>query len=372
MKNIGRSILVGVLVGIIILAGCTPSAAPPPTAVSTPGTSATGTAKPSASPAPAALPNLVTITTLAVGTSKYVQSAGFREAVEKLTPMKVRLESTDTDLGRVAPLQMGESEFAYLTAVNAQMAARGEADYKNIGPTALRRVWNGNPFLGAMFARGNAGFKKVSDLRGKSIPQTKASVAWSQNNEAILAFGGLTLADVKVVNVASIAAGMAGPLEGGHDASQGTLWNPSAIQLASSPHGVFWFDMPASDTVGWQGVQRVTPWARPIGSSAAGLKPGETITGAGYEQGIWTTDKVPSAVIYAFAKAMKDGFNIYKDMEPELKDWTWQRATSVEGLLDLPYADGTVQFMKDQGVWTPAHEKFQQDALKSEAARMKK
>ncbi len=355
MKRTFLVLMILTLVSGLVLVACNPS-------TSTPATTATA----------APLPKVVVMTTLAVGTTKYVQSSGFAEAVSKLSPMTVRLESTDTDLGRVTPLNTKESEFAYLTAVNAQMAARGDADYKNLGPTPLRRVWNGHPFLGGMFGRGDAGLKTVADLRGKRIPQSPSSVAWSQNNEAILAYGGLTLNDVKVVKVASVAAGMKGPLEGTLDASQGTLWNPSALELASGSHGIIWFDMPAENKEAWAKLQMVTPWARPIKGTAAGLKQGETITGAGYEQGVWSTPSVSNDIVYAFVKAMKEGYDIYKGMEPELKDWTWQRATNVEGLLDLPYHDGTVKFMKDAGVWTPAHETFQQAAVKAEKERLAK
>ena len=60
------------------------------------------------------LPKLITFTSYKVGALGYTISSGFREAIERKTTMKVRVEPYDTDVARVLPLKAGESELSIL------------------------------------------------------------------------------------------------------------------------------------------------------------------------------------------------------------------------------------------------------------------
>jgi uncharacterized protein len=322
-------------------------------------------------PAPK-LPKVISITTLPEGSAKYNQTAAVRAAVEQFGPMKLRLESSATDLTRVGPLAMGQAELAAITGGLATGAAKGESIFNKLGPVPIRRVWNGFPFVGAMYSRGNAGFKTLADLRGKRLPQSPGAYEWSLNNAGILAFGGLTLDDVKIVTVSGIQAALKGPLEGTLDATQGSLFSSAVVELAASAHGVHWFDMPASDTEGWKRQKKVAPWAMPVKTGAAGLKEGQTITGAGYEDGIYSTSAVSEEIIYTFCAAMFKGIDVYRKMDKGLLQWTWERAYSIEVMPYVPYHPGAVKFFKEKGVWSSAHEAIQQEGLKAEKERLKK
>lgn len=318
------------------------------------------------------LPRVISMTTLPQGSEKYNQAAAFRVAVERFSPMKMRVVSETTDLMRVAPLAMGQAELAALTGGLATGAAKGVSIFSKLGPVPIRRVWNGYPFVGAMYSRGDAGFKTIADLRGKRLPQSAGAYEWSLNNAGILAYGGLTLQDVKIVPVSGIRAALKGPLEGTLDATQGSLYSSAVIELAASPHGVHWFDMPASNVEGWKREEKVAPWARPIKSGAAGLKEGQTITGAGYEDGIYSTSAVSENTIYAFCVAMYKGISVYGRMDKQLLKWTWKQACSPKVMPYIPYHQGTVKFLKEMGVWSPALEAIQQEALKAEKERLQK
>ena len=322
-------------------------------------------------PAPK-LPKVISITTLPEGSAKYNQTAAFRAVVEQFSPMKLRLESSGTDLTRIAPLAMKQAEFAAVTGGLASGAAKGEELLGKLGPIPIRRVWNGFPFVGAMYSRGDAGFKTIADLRGKRVPQSPATYEWSWNNAGILAFAGLTLGDVKVVTVSGIQAALKGPLEGTLDATQGSPFSSAAVELAASPHGIYWFDMPASDVEGWKRQKKLNPWASPMKAGAAGLKEGQTITGAGYEDGIYSTAAVSEDIVYAFCAAMYKGIDIYRKMDKGLLKWTWEQACSAEVMASVPYHEGAVKFLREKGVWTSAHEALQQEGLKAEKERLKK
>ena len=97
---------------------------------------------------------------------------------------------------------------------------------------------------------------------------------------------------------------------------------------------------------------------------------GELLQAGGYAEAIWSTPKVSDDVVYAFCKAMKEGYDTYSGAEAALKKWNWERAHTLEGLIGIiPYHSGAVKFFKDMGVWSAEHEKFQKEALRLEKER---
>lgn len=192
-----------------------------------------GCGQPTAAPEKTALPKLISISTYEVGSNGYLESSGMRAAVEQSTPMLLRIEPYDSDLTRMAPLRNGKTEFINCTSVTAYWVTQGIEQFKDWGPTPLRRVWKGKPYLAGMFTRGDSGFKTIADLKGKGLPQGAFSLGWSLNIQAALAFGGLTLQDVKVVSPASMTAGVKGVLEGTMDASLSPPWMTPVQELAA-------------------------------------------------------------------------------------------------------------------------------------------
>lgn len=130
--------------------------------------------------------------------------------------------------------------------------------------------------------------------------------------------------------------------------------------------------MPPTDTEGWARLKKVTPWAYPIQTDAVGLDKGKTTWMLAYAQGVWAYPTVPDDVVYTFAKALKDGYDVMKKMHPDLASWTWDWAASLDGIVSVPYHDGVVKLFKETGVWTPQHEAFQQKQLSAEKELMQK
>ena len=77
-------------------------------------------------------------------------------------------------------------------------------------------------------------------------------------------------------------------------------------------------------------------WFERFVTPAIGLAEGKTITGAGYENGMYSTSNVSDDIVYAFCKAMKEGYDIYKGMHKGLKKWTWEQAYSLDVMPGVP------------------------------------
>ena len=104
-------------------------------------------------------------------------------------------------------------------------------------------------------------------------------------------------------------------------------------------------------------------------SGFAKVPEGEIIEGYGGARAWVSTPKHHEDIIYEFCRALKEAYPIYTQAIPGTAANTFEQAYSLSGLINLvPFHDGSVKFFKDQGVWTAEHEKFQQEALKNQAA----
>ena len=85
---------------------------------------------------------------------------------------------------------------------------------------------------------------------------------------------------------------------------------------------------------------------------------------------MWAWDKTPLDTVYEYAKAMWNGYDIYKACHAELHGWNHENLANFKGCF-YPYHEGVVKLLKEKGVWTSAHEEFQKPPLENEARRLK-
>ncbi|MFC2002857.1 TAXI family TRAP transporter solute-binding subunit [Chloroflexota bacterium] len=330
-------------------------------------------AKPTPTPAPAPkpkLPEVVILTCLPAGAGQGARMVGIVEGANQFSPdMKIRIEPREGDVAIFGPVLLGDAEFCNATGPTTWDASN--ARWPELGKAVLHRVWNGSPFVVGFATKADSGIETMADAKGRRIPSTPASKSWSDNNLAFLAYEGVTKDDVEIVTVPSIGAGYAGLGEGTIDACAATPFSTTAVEIAASRHGLRWLSIPP-DKEAWERVNAVRPSVVPIKvRKAAGLKEGEHFYGLGYTEGIWASPDLSDDVVYAFCDALKKGYPVYKDMEKSLPAWDWERAHSPD-VLDLPYHNGFIKFLKDNGVWTPEHDAVQQRALKLEKERQAK
>ena len=103
----------------------------------------------------------------------------------------------------------------------------------------------------------DTGVKEIKDLKGKRIGFVVGSPALNQNALAMLAFGGLTQKDVKLVEFSSYGAMWKGMINNDVDAAFGTTITGQAKEVETSPRGIVWPPLAASDKAGWARLQQV-------------------------------------------------------------------------------------------------------------------
>src|SRR5436305_3581976 len=224
------------------------------------------------------LPPTMTFTAYDTGT------AGFNIAVAVCKMMK---DKYGTDV-RVLPAGNDVARLAPLRAKRAVMSAMGSGTYfaqegvfefgaREWGPQSLQLLLSSvDCNAGALGVAADAGVKVLGDLRGKRIGFVVGSPALNQNSLAYLAFADLNQADVQVGEFASYGAMWKGLINNDTDAAFGTTITGPAKEAETSPRGLVWPPLPASDKAGWERVKKVGSFFFPqVATCGAGISPGK-------------------------------------------------------------------------------------------------
>jgi len=316
----------------------------------------------------------VSLTTYGVGSQAFVFSAGIAEGVQQAAGIQTRVVPAGNDVGRILPLRAGEVDFCIVTGATGWFVSHGTGDFAGAewGPQPLRMAWRGGNLFVGFYTRGNSGIKKLSELKGKRVAQIPGSDTLNNLIKGALAFGGLTIADCKVVNLSGHGVAGKALTQGAIDFYDFGTTGSRPIETAASPHGIHWFNMDPDDAAAWDRFFKLCPWTDKAlvtryAGKEKGIKPFYAMT---YPYNMWAWDKTPEDIVYAYAKAMWDSYDIYKSRHAELPGWNHENLANTKGCF-YPYHNGVITLLKEKGVWTDTHEAFQQKQLDNEAQRMK-
>jgi len=309
----------------------------------------------------AKLPKVVACTSYGVGAAGYTVASGLGEAVNKLTPMKWRVEPYGTGIERIAPLKFKQTEFTLITNVTSMLAYKGYDEFAMWGPQPLRLIAMGNTIRPGMYVRQDSGIKTIADLRGKRVPDIKGNPTVMREIEAILAFGNLTYADVKKIPVSGFGAAMQAVLDGDVDASMASIFSSKVKELCSGPHGCQFLEMPAANKAGWKRAQKILPAIFPsTQAKVAGLDKPVELFGISYA--LYAYPWLDDAVAYNVVKALDKGYGYFKKSHPWLKQWKLNNM--VKNAAIIPFHPGAVKYYRDAGVWNDSLERYQSSVLK--------
>lgn len=309
------------------------------------------------------LPTAMAFTAYDTGT------AGFNIAVAVGKMMKdkhgtdVRVLPAGNDVARLAPLRNGRAQLAWMGS-GTYFAQEGVFEFgaKEWGPQPLQITLSVVDCNGSSLGvAADIGVKEVKDLRGKRVGFVVGSPALNQNALGIMAYGGLTKDDVKIVEFASYGAMWKGLVNNDVDAAFGTTITGPAREAESSPRGLIWPPMPHADKAAWERVKKVAPFFNPAMSSCgAAHQPGKPIELSNYPYPIATVYATQSAdQVYSITKAMIVDYDAYKDNAPGATGLAVKTQTMK---WVVPFHPGAVKALKEAGQWT-AEDQTHNDGL---------
>lgn len=314
------------------------------------------------------LPATMTVTAYDTGT------AGFNIAVAVGKMMKdkygtdVRVLPAGNDVARLAPLRAGRASISWMgSGIYFAQEAVFEFGVKEWGPQALQVALSSIDCNGgSLGVAKDTGVKEIKDLKGKRVGFVVGSPALNQNSLAIMAFGGLTKADVKPIEFASYGAMWKGIVNNDVDAAFATTITGPAKELETSPRGIVWPPLPAEDKAGWERVKRVAPFFNPhVATCGAGITPANPVHMSTYPYPIATVYATQTEdQVYAMTKAMIVHYDAYKDSAPGAGGLA-VKAQTMKWV--VPYHAGAVKALKEAGNWSDADQTHNDALFKRQA-----
>jgi TRAP transporter TAXI family solute receptor len=299
------------------------------------------------------LPPTMAITAYDTGTAGFNITVGVGKMMKDKYGTDVRVLPAGNDVARLAPLR-AKRAVASAMGSGTYFAQEGVFEFgaREWGPQALQLILSSvDCNCGSLGVAADAGVKEVRDLKGKRVGFVVGSPALNQNSLAVLAFGGLTQNDVKVVEFASYGAMWKGMINNDVDAAFGTTITGPAKEAETSPRGLIWPPLPKNDTAGWERMKKVGSFFFPqLATCGAGISPEKPIELGNYPYPIYVAYAAQAAdQVYAIAKAMIDGYDAYKDSAPGAGGLAASRQTKN---WVVPVHPGAVKALKEAGQWT--------------------
>lgn len=314
---------------------------------------------------PADLPSTLVWSAYDLGSSGYTDASAIANALQKHYDMRIRIVPSGTSIGRLLPMTTGKVAYGFL-GNEAFFASEGTFDFavKQWGPQDLRILMGRPSAIGIAMTRCEGGkYKTYYDLKGAKIGYVTGSPTVNVKNDAFLAFGNLTRDDIEPVWFGGWSQQVAAAVAGQIDGMNNVPTSAQVREIEASPGGVCWPEMPPDDKEGWARTKKVASFLSPMrATSGAGLSEENPKDMAGYRYPLLTTYARTSAdEVYALLSVMHKHFDEYKDATSASKGW----AIDVGGRppYDAPAHEGTVRFLKDQGVWQPEDQAWNEERL---------
>jgi TRAP transporter TAXI family solute receptor len=330
--------------------------------------SASGTMNPN-NPSTFVYPRDIRMATAGMTAGTTVLLMGMAPQFEKIIGSTLRAVPTDILLTQCLDTKLKKADVWNVHIASAYRPTFGVEEYCTTewGPQRLRAAWLGGPVRLTIITRADAGIKTIPDLKGKRLAVYPGSHGFFG---AYLAFGGLTLNDCVSVPASGFGESNRMVLEKNADGCLAGITEPTAMEMAQTPSGVYYIEFPHSDTAGWARLQAIYPalgkYKAPQG---VGVKEAWGKELSGFARGMFVYADQGNHISYGIAKVAHKGYDDYKSAHAELPEWTLEAALDVWSV-PLPYHEGTIMYFKEIGAWTDKHEAWQKNQLRLENLRV--
>ncbi|GAA2003427.1 TAXI family TRAP transporter solute-binding subunit [Brevibacterium samyangense] len=302
------------------------------------------------------LPRTTVWTGYGVGTSNYSEQAAVAEALIANYDSQVRILGSDTGMGRLTPLRVGQAQIARLSD-EAFYAFEGKYEFvsKDWGPQDLRTVWT-PPTTVTVGVRAGEGIETLQDLKGKKVPDFIGNPSTQEKIAGVLAYAGLTEDDVRMVP-AQYGTQPQMLKDGAIDMVYFGAQSSAIIEVATTVD-FDWIDFDG----GPEAEKRLQESAPSVVieefETPIGKEDGQPVHGPTYSIAMTSYAQYSEDEVYAMVKAFDEGFPAYEKATTTTKDWSMDTIDWTP--IVIPHHDGLVRYLEEQGVWTPEMEERNQ------------
>lgn len=312
------------------------------------------------------MPSTMVWSTYGTGTSTYADVAVATEAISRNEEdTAVRVVTSDTAIGRLAPLSRGQAHFSR-TGDEYIFAFEAEHEFVDPGwgPQDLRVAWSPVAPHGLAVPE-NSTIETMEDLEGSNFPTITANPSVNNKLEAFLAYGDLTTDDTNQIQLGY--GEQPDAVDNGQlDVLFQQVYGPSLYELeATTP--IRWLQLDEDETEKVARLSAVAP-STFIGefSGAPGQDEGEVGTTLYYPIPVVTYADMNDAAVYETITALVEYYDEYKDSTATAEEWGIDNIALEP--IQVPFHDGMIRFLEEHDLWTPEAQMRQEQLVERGAA----
>jgi TRAP transporter TAXI family solute receptor len=302
------------------------------------------------------------------GTVFYAVASGLAKVANEAGTARLSVQPHTGSSTFMPLMESGELEFGVINAVDMGLAFRapgfkiGGRNPYSPAP-GIRLVMRGSPLLIALLVRRDSPIRTVQEVRGKRVTgEYPAHLAVWYNMLGLLASGGLTWSDVKVVPVPAVNDGLDALVQGRADVSAFAVGG-AKVKEADASVGIRFLSTDCSPD-GEARLRKAVPgyyprWAK--AGSSTGIV--EDTCLVAYDLYLGAGRGVPDAVVEAVLRGVWEHVDKLAPIHPVLAEWTRERAVDPD--VTIPYHPAAVRFYRERGAWKAGMDQVQQRLLGS-------
>jgi TRAP transporter TAXI family solute receptor len=314
------------------------------------------------------IPKRLVFSSYDFGSSGFAQASGIANAFKTKYGSRIRIIPSGTSIGRILPLTQGKVDYAFL-ASGTLFSSEGTYDFatQQWGPQDLR-VLLAPPAATGWVTLGNSKFKDAKSIKGIRVGYVKGNPSVNVKNDGILAYAGLTRADIKEVWFGGYGVMKSALITGKIDTFLSSPSSGITREIEASPNSVGWVEFDPKDAPRWKNMQKIAPMYAPlrltIGAGMSESNP-KDILSFRYPMMVTYANRA-DAEVYNMIKAMDETYDMYKDVSSAAK-W-WDIKYSGKPPSEAAWHPAAVRYLKEKGVWTADSEAWNNARLKRQAS----
>lgn len=303
----------------------------------------------------------------AVGTGSHRMTSALAPILEKDTGMKVRVIPEGNEAKRNESFFKGRYTILSASISEMEMSISGIGGHSDKPKMPVRILWHQNDTPWLFAAPGNTKLKDIYDIKnnpGVKIANNNSSPAMTVTLKGgLLDFLQITEKDVTIVPFGSYGANVRSINEGKAEVSLISPMSAVTHEIASTPIGVKWLDLPLTDKEGWKRLLKYRPTAIPAEISW-GVK--SAVGHHGYTSNFlyWISRDADPELVYNLAKWIYTKFDTFKTADKALTRMDMKIWRAFLNYCPAPVHESTVKYLKEIGQWAAKDDVWQAKAVK--------
>lgn len=309
-------------------------------------------------------PDIIGISTGAVGTGGHSSAVAYATIMEQYFDRPVRVLPANTTPICVSHILQNRTLFVgggqCQNVVGDLLEAKEIFASPEWGPQEVAIMWYNYSGPFGLMTRGDLGVSTIAELKGKTVAVFYGMPAWNIGLEATLAFGGLSMEDVKVFDVGGYPQCGKAVAEGRADFTFFTPISSVVWEIAEGPHGIDWLPMPLDDEEGWAKYSALYPLNAGV-INTFGHESAHGVPLANHAYPLWTHANVSTDVVYNIVKFFAENYDKYKDVHPLVEEMDLASFVEFKEVCGTPLHEGTVKYLREIGEWDEQDEQWHQE-----------